>query len=190
MAPALCQRAGEQDIGAPRGLDLVLLRQCVGWGDTAEHLIRLGSLDRTNRKALPQLVGERLQAQPDALLGDQPGGCIVHQEPVFDALHTGGNSQPDRIRRKRVRDDVGAPIVGYFNRGPQFGLGEGGDVERAVRRRHPAAHCQLDLGGSLHELFADANLIGLSRSCCRKLLHAGAPTPIVRGNRAAEIVRW
>ena len=94
----LRQRAGEQDIGAPRRLDLVLLRQLVGPGYAGPDLIRLGSLDRAHRKAQPQVLGERLHAQPNALLGDQFGGCFVHQEAVFDTLHASRNgplgSQP------------------------------------------------------------------------------------------------
>ena len=38
-----------------------------------------------------QFIRERLGAQPDALVGDQSGGRLVHQVTVFDALHSGGN---------------------------------------------------------------------------------------------------
>src|SRR5262249_40227803 len=57
----LRQRLGEQDIGAPRRLDLVFLRQLVGSGYARPDFISLGSLDRAYRKALSQLLGERLR---------------------------------------------------------------------------------------------------------------------------------
>ena len=68
--------------------------RCVRAG---EHLQRLGSLERAGRKRLGHFVGERLNAQPDALLGDQFGGWFVHQVAVFDALHAGGDRAPDRL---------------------------------------------------------------------------------------------
>jgi len=63
--------------------------------------------------------------------GDQLGGGPVHEEAVFDALHTSSDSLPDRIRSESVRGDIGATILGNFHGGPQFWLGKGGDVERA-----------------------------------------------------------
>src|SRR4051794_34523863 len=119
---------------------------------------------------------ERLQAQPNALLGDQFGGCFVHQEAVFDTLHASRNSAPDCSRGKGMCGDVGAPILGRFNRGAQFGLGEGGHVDRTEGRRHAAARRQLDLGGALHELFAraHAHLVGaIGNYGATDLLHAG-----------------
>ena len=63
----------------------------------------------------------------------------------------------DRRGRVRVHGDVGAPVLGGFNGGAQLGLGEGGRVERAVGRRHPAARRQLDLRRAQHELLAHAH---------------------------------
>src|SRR5262252_2443411 len=53
-----------------------------------------------------------------------------------------------------MHGDVGAPVLSRFDGGTQFGLGEGGYVERAVGRRHPTTPCQLDLGCAQHELLA------------------------------------
>ncbi len=75
-----------------------------------------------------------------------------------------------------MRDDVGAPILGRFNRGAQFGLGEGGHVDRTEGGRHAAASRQFDLGGALHELFAraHAHLVGaVGNDGATDLLHAG-----------------
>ena len=80
-----------------------------------------------------------------SLFGHQPGGRLVHQMAVLDALHAGGDRPLDRRRRVGVHGDIGAPVLGGFDRGAQLGLGEGRDVERAVRRRHAAARGQLDL---------------------------------------------
>ena len=59
--------------------------------------------------------------------------------------------------RVGVHGDVGAPVLGRFDGGPQLGLGEGGRVERAVGRRHAAAGRQLDLRRAQHELLAHAH---------------------------------
>ena len=147
----------EQYVGAPRRLDLVLLRQPVSRVSAREHLHRLFPLERTGRKHVGQLVRERLHAQPDALLGDQFRGRFIHQVAVFDAFHAGGDRAPDGLVRVRMHRDIGAPVPGGFNRGAQLGLGEGRCVERAVRRRHPPAGRQLDLRSALHQLLAHAN---------------------------------
>src|SRR5215467_6184251 len=171
----LRQRLGEQDIGSPRRLDLVFLRQLVGPGYARPDFIGLGSLDRANRKALSQLLGERLRTQPHTLTGNQLGGGLVHQEAMFDTLHTRGNSSLYRFGRKGVHGDVSAPIAGRFNRRPQFSLRESRRVDRAVRRGDTAASGQLDLGGTLHELLADADahLVGaVGDSTGANLFHA------------------
>ena len=49
--------------------------------------------------------------------------CSIH-------LHAGRDGPLDRSRRKGMHGDVSAPILGRFNRGAQFGLGEGGHVDR------------------------------------------------------------
>ena len=51
--------------------------------------------------------------------------------PCSMTLHTGRDGPLDRSRRKGMRGDVRAPVLGRFNRGAQFGLGEGGHVDRA-----------------------------------------------------------
>src|SRR6516225_12313457 len=81
---------------------------------------------------------------------------------MFDTLHTRSNGALNRFGRKGVHGDVSAPIAGRFNRRPQFWLRESRRVDRAVRRGDTAASGQLDLGGALHELLADAeaHLVG------------------------------
>src|SRR6516162_10191020 len=68
IAPCCCASAGEQDIGAPCGLELVLLRQLVGRAYAGPDLFRLRSLDRTDRKAQYQSFGDGLHPQPNPLL--------------------------------------------------------------------------------------------------------------------------
>ena len=49
--------------------------------------------------------------------------CSIHLTPAaIDSL--------DRSRRKGMRGDIRAPVLGRFDRGAQFGLGEGGHVDR------------------------------------------------------------
>ena len=79
------------------------------------------------------------------LLGHQLRGRVVHQMAVLDALDAGRDRALDRRRRVGVHGDVGAPVLGRFDRGAQLGLGEGRDVERAERRGDAAAGRQLDL---------------------------------------------
>ncbi len=108
-------------------------------------------------KRVRQLVGERLGAQPDAFLGHQLGGPLVHQMAVLDALHASGDRPLDRHRRIGVHRDVGTPVLGGLDSGAQLGLGEGGRVEWAVRRGHATAGRQLDLCRAQHELLAHAH---------------------------------
>ena len=48
--------------------------------------------------------------------------CSIHFTPA-------ATTPLNRSRRKGMDGDVRAPILGRFNRGPQFGFGEGGDVD-------------------------------------------------------------
>ena len=73
---------------------------------------------------------------------------------VLDALHAGGDGALDRSRRVGVHGDVGAPILGRFYGGAQFGLREGGRVEGTVGRRHATARRELDLRRTLQKLLA------------------------------------
>jgi hypothetical protein len=61
----------------------------------AKHLNRFGPLLRAGRECVGQIVGERLKTQPDAPVGDQLGGCLVHQVAVLDALDAGGDRPLD-----------------------------------------------------------------------------------------------
>ena len=72
--------------------------------------------------------------------------------------------------------DVGAPVLGRFDGCAQFGLGEGGYIERAEWRGDATARRELDLRRALHELLAHAhaNLIRTIRNhAAADLLHAG-----------------
>ncbi len=114
------------------------------------------SLQRAGRKGVRQLVGKGLGAQPDALVGHQLGGLLVHQVAVLDALHARSDCPLDRSGRVGMHRDVGPPVLGGLDGGAQLGLGEGGCVERAVRRGHAAPGRQLDLCCAQHELLARA----------------------------------
>src|SRR5262249_56356617 len=84
---------------------------------------------------------------------------------MFDTLHTGGNGPLDGCWRERVHCNVSAPILGRFNGRPQLRLCEGRYVDRTEWRGNPTTGRQLDLGGTLHQLLADANadLVGAVR---------------------------
>ena len=74
--------------------------------------------------------------------------------PVLDDLDAGRDRPLDRNRRVGVRADIGAPVLGRFDRGAKLGLGECRRVKRAERRGDTAACRELDLGRALHELLA------------------------------------
>ena len=108
---------GEQQVRAEGGLDLVLFREPV-------DAVRAGE---DPKRALPALAGQRagvllaeegLGAEPDALVRDQPGGRLVHQMAVLDALRAGGDRALDRRRRIGVHRDIGL-AVGRASRPPR-----------------------------------------------------------------------
>src|SRR5262245_33740728 len=76
---------------------------------------------------------------------------------MLDALYAGSDRALDRLGRVGMHGDIGPPIARGFDGGPQFLQGEGGRVERAVRRRYPSARRQLDLTGPEHELLTHAD---------------------------------
>ena len=132
--------AGEEDVGAPGRLDLVLPRQPVGVSVPANTSIAFARSCEPGGNASASSSGNGWSAQPDAPLGDQPGGRLVHQVAVLDALHAGGDRPLDRGGRVGMHGDVGAPVLGGFNGGAQLGLGEGGSRRAgcgATPRRHP-----------------------------------------------------
>src|SRR5271155_4286153 len=80
--------------------------------------------------------------------------------------------------------NVSAPVLGGLNGGTQLGLAEGGHVDRAEGRRHPASRRQLDLRRALHELLAhtQADLVrAVGETAAADLFHARS--------RAAEVAR-
>jgi hypothetical protein len=130
------------------------------------------------------VVGEGLEAQPDALLRDQLGGRLVHQVAVLDDLDACGDRPPHGGRGVRVHADIGAPVLGRLHRGPQLVLGEGRDVERTVRRGHAPAGRQLDLRSPEQELLAraDPHLV-------RRIGHHGAAHDLHPRQRTAQLPR-
>ena len=157
-ALALRQPRREQDVGAERRLDLVFLRQrrrsCPCRRTPRTALARSGE-PGGNASAISSGNGWMLNQMPFSAIS--LAVCFVHQVAVLDALHAGGDRPLDRRGRVGVHGDVGAPVLGRFDGGAQLGLGEGGHVERAVRRRHAAARRQLDLRRAQHELLAHAH---------------------------------
>src|SRR5262249_58651656 len=96
------ERTREQHVSTPRCLDLVLLREDICFSNPGEDCVGLFSLDRPFWKTGPQFVGQRLRTQPDALVGYQPRGGLVHQEAMLDALHSRRNGSLNRLGRKSV----------------------------------------------------------------------------------------
>jgi hypothetical protein len=66
----------------PSGGDGEMPSPTLSDGQKGPYLVRLRALKRTLRKSQPQALGERLGTQPDALLGNQLGRCIVHEETI------------------------------------------------------------------------------------------------------------
>src|ERR1700735_3357592 len=126
------QRTREARI--PPCLDLVLLREGICFSDPWEDFVGLFSLHRPFWKTGPQFVGERLQAQPDALVGYQLRGGIVHQKAMLDALHTRRNGLLDRFGREGMYSNVSAPVLGGFHGGPKLRLGKGDHIDRTEWR--------------------------------------------------------
>ena len=95
---------------------------------------------------------------------------------VLDAADAGGDRAADRDGGVGVDGDVGAPVFGGFDGGPQLGLGEGRGVERAVGRGDAAAGRELDLRRAEQQLFAraEADFIGaVGDHAAADLFHAG-----------------
>src|SRR5262245_51384878 len=109
---------------------------------------------RIGRKRLGGFVGEWLSAQPNAPLSHQPGGWLVNELAVLDALYSGGDSALNRSWRVGMHGDIGSPILRCLNGGMQFRFGESRHVERAVGRCHTSARSELNLRRAQHELFA------------------------------------
>src|SRR5262249_35063266 len=94
---------------------------------------------------------------------------------VFDTLHTCGNGSLDGCWRERVHCNVSAPILSRLNGRPQLRLCKGRRIDRTEWRGNPTTGRQLDLGGTLHKLLADANanLVGtVGHHAGANLLHA------------------
>lgn len=104
------------------------------FSDPGEDFVGLFSLHRPFWETGPQFVGERLQAQPDALVGYQLRGGIVHQKAMLDALHTRCNGLLDRFGREGMYSNVRAPVLGGFHGGPKLRLGKGDHIDRAEWR--------------------------------------------------------
>jgi hypothetical protein len=102
----------------------------VGAGDDLELL---GPAGRVKDHMGVLVVQERLQAPPGLSLGHQLGGRVVGQVPVLDAAHPGPDGPADRPGGIGVHHDVGAPVFGRLDRGPQLGLGVLGDIDGVVR---------------------------------------------------------
>src|SRR5262249_56706625 len=126
------QRLGEQDVGAKRRLEFVLLRQAIGRLDAAQHFLKLEPLLRPWGERLAQLLGQWLGAQPDALLGHESRCRLVHEQTVFDALDAGGNRALYRDWGVGMDGDIRSPVLCGFNRGAKFLFGERGDIQRAM----------------------------------------------------------
>jgi hypothetical protein len=80
---------------------------------------------------------------------------------MLDHLDACGDRPLNGCRGIRMHRDIGAPILGGLNRGPQLVFGERGNIQWAVRRRHATAGRQLDLRSAEQELLthADPHLI-------------------------------
>src|SRR5215467_12042427 len=149
--------AREQNVGTPCGLDLVLFRQRVASRDPGPYFLGFLALHRTLGKSRSHLLGKRLQAQPDALVGDELCGGVAHQEAVLDAGRACVDRNPDGFVGECVDGDIGAPVARRLNGSMHLGPGEGHRVDRAEWRRDASAPGELDLGGALHQLLSDAN---------------------------------
>ena len=108
------------------------------------------------------LADERLDAEPDALVGHQTRRRLVHQVAVLDALHARVDRPPDGGGRIGMHGDVSAAVGGSLHARAQFGLAEGEHIEGGARRRHAPAPDELDLRRALHELLAhpQAHFVG------------------------------
>ena len=75
---------------------------------------------------------------------------------MLDDLHAGPDGLPDGARRVGMDGDVGAPVLGGLDRGPDLGFGVLGRFDRIVRRADAAAPHHLDLARPQSQLLARA----------------------------------
>jgi hypothetical protein len=84
----------------------------------------------------------------------QRDSLLVQKVAMLDAPHSGSDGLLHRPRRVRVHHHIGAPVLRGVDRGAQLGFGVLRDIERVIRRSHPAAGHHLHLAGAQHQLLA------------------------------------
>ena len=188
--PGACASAWrEQDVGAEGGLDArtssparrpssVPANTCcvfAAWSEPGGNASRPSS--SRNGWVLSQMPCSAISW---AVASSIRWPCSMHFTPAAIARWIAAG-------RVGVHRDIGAPVLGGLDGGAQLRLGEGRDVERAVRRGDAAAGRQLDLRGAQHELLADAqpHLVGAVGD------HAAADLPpcASAGRRACAAAR-
>ena len=107
LAPCRFANAGENRMSVPNAVLIPYFPPACRPLSVPATTCYLRLLRGPGRDGARAVVEERLGAQPDALVGHQPGRCLVHQMPVLDALHAGrdrtAGSTPAYRRARRRR---------------------------------------------------------------------------------------
>ena len=145
----------EEDVGPEGRLHPVLLGERVQPQSVPGNHLQRGSALRaasgTGFRSSSSRKGCRLP--PNPLLRHQPRRGVVNQVTVVDDRDAGGDGLLDRCRGVGVHVDVGSPVPGRLDGGPELCVGEGRNPHGA-RGRHAATGRELDLGGADRELLA------------------------------------
>ena len=174
---------GEDQVGAPGQLDLVLLRQAVEAVRPVDDRLRL-EVSLLVGKVGQAVGGERLGTEPDATVGEQLHRGFVDQVAVLDGLDARVDGPPDALDVVEVHGDVRAPVVRRLHGGAHLLRRVLPHVERVVDRRDAAAAENLDLRRSEPQVLADRR---------QHFVHAigedAVPDGLRGGNPAAESAR-
>ncbi len=122
-----------------------------------DHLPRLRQLE----------LGEKVQLQGDvedgvlgrqvgALLRHQPGALVVDHEPVVNAFHPVRHAADDRRGVVQVGRHVGVPVRGGLDRSADLLRRVLDGIDRVMGGTHATGGHDLDLGGAVPQVFADA----------------------------------
>ena len=150
---------GAEQVAAQTHLDACL-------GQDFERLLTIASNgldlgDRFSRKTQSRaFVGQRFighqgRHHKGVVFFHDLSGCGIHQVAVLDRAHAALHRTADRARGVGVSHDVGARVARLFDGGADFFFRKAQEMDWIVWRSDTTRGHDFDLGGTLHDLFAN-----------------------------------